>query len=623
MKHVLQLLTLVLVVSVLTFAQGTTITLLHVNDTHSHLDAFGPKDANLNGTLGGIARAATVIGTVKATEPNVLLLHAGDLFQGDPFFNTYFGVPEFQLMLQLGFDAMAVGNHEFGYGPGLLNDVLTTAFAGGSFPLLSANLDMSGFPDLKKWIQPSMMKTVGGVKIGIFGMTVPGDPTTFPAPVTISDNVVQIATQQTAMLRDSGATVVIFLSHLGSYLDKIVAANVAGIDFIIGGHDHYLFAQPIPITNPAGKQTLLFQAGDHYAHIGKLHFTVDNGTVKVDDYTMLTVDSSVPAEPTIQGIVDQLKQGIVAQFGDLYGTQVAVATHDLNKASDPASPLRDTPLGNIVTDAFRAKTGTDLGFTANGLISEKIYAGPIVGADVFRSMSYGLDPATGLGFKMATFSMRGEDLRVGLEVSLSQLEIGDDFSPQVSGMTFKYDPKRPIGHRVIDGSIKIGGKPCVPVRTYTVTSNSGLPMLLQTLGVPISDLHELPDFEFTVVMDYIQQLGIVSTIAEGRILDNSIHPAKAVADTRRLTAVCSSYPNPFNPTTTIAFHLPQNGFVHLDIFNSLGQEIAQVASGEMLAGDHAVTWDAGSAGKGLSSGIYFYRLQAGDIIETHKIILMK
>src|SRR5437016_1914165 len=107
-------------------AAGTTITLLHVNDTHSHLDAIGPKDAALKGTLGGIARAATVIGQLRAIEPNVLLLHAGDVFQGDPMFNAYFGVPEFQLMKQLGFDAMAVGNHEFDFGPGVLNDVLTT-----------------------------------------------------------------------------------------------------------------------------------------------------------------------------------------------------------------------------------------------------------------------------------------------------------------------------------------------------------------------------------------------------------------------------------------------------------------------------------------------------------------
>ena len=104
-------------------ARPATITLLHVNDTHSHLDAWGPKDRHLDGTLGGMAKAASVIAAVRATEPNVLLLHAGDVFHGDLFFNEYFGVPELQLMKQLGFDAMAVGNHEFDFGPDVLADV--------------------------------------------------------------------------------------------------------------------------------------------------------------------------------------------------------------------------------------------------------------------------------------------------------------------------------------------------------------------------------------------------------------------------------------------------------------------------------------------------------------------
>ncbi len=125
--------------------QAATITLVHVNDTHSHLDAWGPKDRNLEGTIGGMAKAASIIAAVRAHEPNVLLLHAGDVFHGDLFFNKYFGVPEFQLMKQLGFDAMAVGNHEFDFGPDVLAYSLNEAFGSGTLPLLSANLDFSGY----------------------------------------------------------------------------------------------------------------------------------------------------------------------------------------------------------------------------------------------------------------------------------------------------------------------------------------------------------------------------------------------------------------------------------------------------------------------------------------------
>ncbi|HUL45184.1 MAG TPA: 5'-nucleotidase C-terminal domain-containing protein [Bacteroidota bacterium] len=620
-RHVLFSIVLFLALTTLVFPQGTTITLLHVNDTHSHIDGFGPKDQNLNGTLGGIARAATIIGTVKATEPNVLLLHGGDLFQGDPFFNKYFGVPELQIMGQLGFDAMAVGNHEFGYGPDALLGVLSTAFPSGSpFPLLSANVDMTDYPLLTQWIQPSVIKTIGGVKIGIFGMTVPGDPMEMAAPVVIRENVVEIAQLQAAALRDSGVAVVIFLSHLGSYLDRIVGTSVTGIDFIIGAHDHYLFNQPIALTNPSGKQTLLFQAGQFYEHIGKLHFTVNNGTVAMNDYTMLALDASVPQEPSIQGVIDYLKEGITAQFGDLYHTVVGRAAHDLEKRFDTTTQLRDTPLGNLVADAFRREGHTDIGFTANGLISEKIYAGPIVGADVFRAMSYGYDPATGFGFKMATFNILGSDFLRGLELSLSQLEVGDDLCPQVSGMTFEYDAAKAVGHRVVDGSVKIDCRPLIRHHTYSVTSNSGLPLMLGMMGVTITDIKELPSFEFEVVKDYIGRLGVVDYRAEGRIRDKSVHEHCNHDLAFGNHGECShNYPNPFNPSTTISCILPASTHVSLSIYNTLGQMVATLVNDDERAGTHEIRWNAGNA----ASGIYFYHLIAGSSVETRKMILAK
>ena len=90
-------------------AAGRTVTILHVSDTHSHLDATGPRDARLAGTVGGIAKATTVIGRARAHEPGSLLLHSGDVLQGDLFFNAYFGVPELKWMASMGFDAMTLG----------------------------------------------------------------------------------------------------------------------------------------------------------------------------------------------------------------------------------------------------------------------------------------------------------------------------------------------------------------------------------------------------------------------------------------------------------------------------------------------------------------------------------
>ena len=512
-------------------AQAATITLVHVNDTHSYLDAYGPKDRNLDGTLGGMAKAASIIAAVRAHEPNVLLLHAGDVFQGDFFFNAYFGVPEFQLMKQLGFDAMAVGNHEFGFGPDVLTQSLAAAYGGDTLPLLSANLNFSeytppeGFPPLETWIKPGIIKSVGGVTIGIFGMTQPDDVTNMPAPVKIlgkypdTATLLGIAGLTAAELRGAGAEVVICLSHLGVIYDQAIAANVPGIDIIVGGHDHYVFEQPLAVTNPEGKRTLILQAGNHYRYVGKLRFTLKNGAVKVLDYTLLPVDRKIPPLPEVQNVVDVLKDGIEETYGDVYYATLARATRDLEMSTNPRQPRRDSAMGNLITDALREKTGTDIAITANGMIAEGIFQGPIVGADVFRPVSYGYDPATGLGFKIATFEIAGVELVKALETTLAFIGVNEDFFLQVSGMSFAYDAGAPVGSRVLLESVRVQGHPLDPFATYTATVNEGIAFLIPEMGVEVINLNVLPDLEYNVLKDFIIGLGRVNYHSEGRILD--------------------------------------------------------------------------------------------------------
>jgi 5'-nucleotidase/UDP-sugar diphosphatase len=622
MKNILQVVTFILVVTTLVFSQGTTITILHVNDSHSHLDAVGPKDANLHGTLGGIAKAATVIGQVRATQSNVLLLHAGDAFVGDPIFNTYFGYPELVMMKQLGFDAMTVGNHEFDLGPDVLYGSLAAAFADGSFPILSANLNMDAYPSLKTWITPSMMKEIGGVKVGIFGLTVPNNPTNNPAPVIVEEDVFTIAGQTITDLRSNGAQVVICLSHLGIYLDKLLASNVPGIDIIVGGHDHYVFNQPVSVVNPLGQNTLIVQAGEHYKYVGEMKFTVDNGKITINDYKMIPVDKFVPAEPTVQAAVDQFKLGVINQFGDLYGKVISFAPQELSKNFDPDSPLRDTPLGNLVTDAFRAKTHTQLSITALGLISEKIYKGAVTGADVFRSMSYGYDPATKYGLTLATFDIQGSELVKGMEIGLTHLEMGDDFFLQYSGLRFKYDISKPEGQRVIVPSIHIGEKKFDPNAIYSVTVDLGIAVLLPSMGVTVQNLQILPDFEYVVVRDFIAQRRVICYQSEGRIREEKAAAASHRADERsgeREHALHGNYPNPFNPSTTISYGLTTPERVTVSVYNALGQKVASFDEGWKQAGEYTIRWDAGN----MSSGVYFYRLSAGKINETRKMFLLK
>jgi 5'-nucleotidase len=140
----------------ITSAQGNVLTILHFNDSHSTLSPLGPRTPDLEGTQGGIARVASIIGQTRETEKNVLVLHAGDVSIGDLFYTKYFAAAELQLMNSLGFDAMAVGNHEFDLTPDALINGLQAAFAPGEgFPLISSNLIFDGTtPELEDYIEP-------------------------------------------------------------------------------------------------------------------------------------------------------------------------------------------------------------------------------------------------------------------------------------------------------------------------------------------------------------------------------------------------------------------------------------------------------------------------------------
>ncbi len=503
-----------------------TFTILHVNDTHSHVVKFGPKDGNLDGTIGGLAKAATVIGQTRATDPNVIVLHAGDLFHGSLFFNMYFGVPQLQIMKQLGFDAMAVGNHEFDYGPDILAYALSQAYGAETLPLLSANLDMSGYPALETWIKPSIIKEVDGVKIGIFGMTVPNVPTSRPDPVVIEGGddpavIMTIAGQTAGALRAAGAQVVIMLSHLGYAYDQQVAQMVPGIDIIVGGHDHYLFEQPHVFNNPGGTQTYVVQAGKYFEDIGKMHFTYADGQVHLDDYEIIPLDDTVPDDPTVAALIAQLKQGVVQRYGDVYHDVLATAKWDITTTYDPAGRTRDTAMGDLITDAMRKFTHTDIAVTPNGLISEGLPQGPLVGADIFKPVSFGYDAETGLGLKLATFKISAFELMKGLEVGLAYLPYDETAFLQVSGMKYKYDSSRPMGQRVL--KVKIHGKRLyLRDKDYTVTTNTGVLALLPAMGVNVTDVKVLPDLEYDVLRDYIEKLGTVKYKSKGRIKDMSV-----------------------------------------------------------------------------------------------------
>jgi 5'-nucleotidase len=254
------------------------ITILHTNDVHSHIEPFGPNDPR-NANMGGIARRATLIGEIRNENPNTLLLDAGDIFQGTPFFNFYGGELEFKLMSMLKYDAATIGNHDFDNGI----DGLFAQLPHADFDFISSNYDFRN-TIMDGHTLPHQILTKDGVKIGIFGLglDLQGLVNSHLYKETKYLDPVEIATDMVRILKEEKkCDLIICLSHLGfDYKsDKISDVKLAkatkDIDLIIGGHTHTFLEKPEIHINKAGKKVLINQVGCFGLYLGRIDFYLD------------------------------------------------------------------------------------------------------------------------------------------------------------------------------------------------------------------------------------------------------------------------------------------------------------------------------------------------------------
>jgi len=618
-----------IVLSTLSQAQIDTITVLQLNDTHSCLAPLAPRTANLQGTRGGIARAASVIGMTKMSETNVLTLHGGDLFIGDLFFAKYQGVPEFQMLNSLGFDAMTVGNHEFDLQPQTLQAVLDASFAGGGFPLVSSNVILDGFPSLKNYIKPYIIKTYGNTKVGIFGMTTPETNLfSLPVPVVIDTNIAVTMSAMIETLKGLNCKVIICLSHLGIENDKILASMLPYIDVIISAHDHVTTITPVAVTRPDGGTTYITECGAFYSYIGKLKLCVQGNTVTKLDYQLIELNNLIPEEPTIKSTIDGLISDIENAYGPLFTQQIGNATADFEEVADSLLNIgnHDTPVGNLVTDAFRQQEKTQIAITVGGSTSQKIFHGPIVPADAFRAIGYGFNATNGLGYFLMTYKLSGLDLMKGLEFCLSTIDQNDELLPQVSGLKYEYVPGNAPLHRLV--SLLYNNNPVSPDSFYSVTTNQFLFYALSNPDLvganPSEIVTDTNATEFSALYEYIASLQNISPVIEGRV--KAVAPLTVGKESAivRNYELKQNYPNPFNPTTTISYSIPVSSKVTLRIYNITGQMVRTLVNNYLQAGEYKVQFDAfGENRTPLSSGIYLYQLTVGNQIITKKCILLK
>ncbi|MCZ7927123.1 5'-nucleotidase C-terminal domain-containing protein [Agrobacterium pusense] len=474
-------------VSAITLSAGAALAdyelnILHINDFHSRIESINKFDSTCsaeeegkNECFGGAARLLTAINqtrdALKAGGKNVLLLNAGDNFQGSLFYTTYKGTVEAEMLNAMKFDAMTVGNHEFDDSEDGLAGFLDKV----QFPVVTANVVATAASKIGDRVKPSVVLEVGGQKIGIVG-AVANDTAELATPgpnITIAEDVAKIS-EQVQKLKQDGVDKIIALTHVGYPRDLEFIAKIPDVDVVVGGHSHTLLSNtdqkaegpyPTLVDNPGGYKVPVVQAGQYSKYLGDLKVVFDdNGVVKESKGDPILVDSSFkPDEATLKRI-DELKAPIEALKAKVVGTSEGPIEGDRKICR-----VKECSMGNLVADATLARVkdqGVTIAFANSGGLRSSIDGGDVSMGEVLTVLPF--------QNTVATFQLKGEDIRAALENGVSQIDDGAGRFMQVSGMKYSFDRSKPAGSRVVSVEVKEGDAfvPLDPAKTYIVAANN-------------------------------------------------------------------------------------------------------------------------------------------------------
>ncbi|MEO5807807.1 5'-nucleotidase C-terminal domain-containing protein [Devosia sp.] len=510
-----------------------TLNILHINDFHSRFESITGSDSNCNAEgetkgecFGGIARLKTEIDAkraeFKAAGANSILLSAGDNFQGSLFYTTYKSKVVSDFMNQMGFDVVATGNHEFDDGPAEFSKFIAAA----KFPIVGGNFDVSRSPDLAGKIKGSIVLDVAGEKIGIIGATTVDTPDISSSGKDVEfGNVANYVRGAVEALDAAGVNKIIVLSHIGYTIDQQLAAQVPGIDLIVGGHSHTLLsnvaehaAGPYPtwIVNPDGIKVPIVTANQYGKYLGDLKVTWDDkGVLTAAEGEPILLDASVKPDETFLADVAELKGPIDAVLSKVVGN----ATAAIDGARETCRAA-ECQMGDLIADAMLdrvAGQGVTIAIQNGGGIRASIDAGDISMGDVLTVLPF--------SNTLATFKITGADLLASLENGLSDIENGAGRFPQVAGLKYNFTLANPAGKRVISVQVKEGDAyvPLDPAKTYGVVTNNyvrGGGDGYALFGSNAIDPYDFgPPLE-DVLADYIaKQGGSIAATTDGRITE--------------------------------------------------------------------------------------------------------
>jgi 5'-nucleotidase len=506
-----------------------TLHVVHINDFHSRIEAISgsdstcsAEDAAENKCFGGVARVATKIKELRdqitAEGGNVIVLDAGDQFQGSLFYTTYKGEAEAEFMEKIGFDAMAVGNHEFDDGPEGLAAFLDKV----SFPVISGNTDVSQNPVLAGRVQNHVVLEVGGEKIGIISaLATDTVDTSSPGPNVIFQNEIDSLSADVAALEAEGVTKVLALTHVGIAKDMEIAAAVPGVDAVVGGHSHTLMsatdpnraaAYPLWVNGPDNAMVPVVQAYAYGKYVGHLVLTFDDaGKLIFAEGDTILLDASVTPDPEIAARVAEMG----APIEELKNRVVAESTAPIDGSRDTCR-AGECPMGNLIADAMldRVKDqGVTIALQNGGGVRASIDAGPVTMGEVLTVLPF--------QNTLSTFEATGAAVLAALENGVSQIEEAAGRFPQVAGLKFTFDPAQPAGSRVSDVMVGAGEDwvPLDPAAVYKLVSNNyirrggdGYRMFIDA-----ANAYDFGPDLADVTAEYLAKIGPFTPATDGRI----------------------------------------------------------------------------------------------------------
>jgi S-sulfosulfanyl-L-cysteine sulfohydrolase len=448
------------------------IKIISTNDIHDYLrpiyyrylddmKPWGPQStegdylqkADLEGKLGGMAHVATVIKRLRAEKPGAtLLVDAGDTWHGAGFSVVDQGVSMVKIMNAIGYDVMTPGNWEFYYSKDHLLDLVEQA----NFPVIAFNVTDKDWDE--PVFTPYVMKKVGGLNVAVIGFTYPW--TALTSAVSGSAQWWKFGIREEAardliarIREEHDPDLVVLVSHGGYGLDQKFAQRVDGIDVLVSGHTHDPVFEPVVWNN-----TIVYQGGAHGKYVTNLDVTVENKKIVSFSYELVKVQQSkVPPDAEIQKLVDEAYAPHEKKLGEVIGhSNVMIYRRD----------YWQSPMGNMLSDALRDMTGSDVAFFPAWRYGATLLPGDITVEDV-----YNVIPTRGT---INTFKMSGKSLKRLMNNTLNGFlgrdpyaRVGGDMI-RFSGMALVYDLSRPYGERVV--SLTVGGQDVEDEKEYSFAS---------------------------------------------------------------------------------------------------------------------------------------------------------